>query len=107
VAAGGLAYRFPIWDFSKGHESWFPVYTRQIFAELFFEGGRVWDEKGYTGDLDWVWSVGTEINFAMKIFRHLAISPGLGVVYAPDRDYRDDSLDEIYIYLSLKGWVNY
>jgi len=103
----GMSYRFPFLDFSKGYESGFPIYTRQLFAELFLEGGQVWDDKGYTGDLDWIWSTGVEVNFAMKMFRYLSVSPGLGIAYAPDRNYRDSDLNDFYIYLSIKGWVNY
>jgi len=102
-----LSYRFPIRDFSKGHEGKFPLYSRQFFGEIFSEAGRTWDENGYGDDLGWIHSYGIEVNYALKIFRFLRASPGLGIAYAPDRIRRGPQESDAEIYLSLKGWVNF
>jgi hypothetical protein len=73
-----------------------------LFAEVFYEGGRTWDDQSNGAGEEWINAGGVEVNYAMKMFRFLAFSPGLGVVYAPDR--RED---ELQLYLSIKGWVNF
>jgi len=62
-----LSYRFPIFDLSKGFESFLPVYLRQLFGEVYYEGGRTWGDTGYGNDLGWINSLGVECNFALTI----------------------------------------
>ena len=81
VGAAGAAYRFPIWDISKGKEGIFPFYSRQLFAEVFYEGGRTWNRGGGRAG-GWINATGAEVNFAMKMLRFLAIAPGVGVAVA-------------------------
>ncbi len=111
VAKISGAYRFPILDTSRGGGS-APLYTKQLFGEIFYETGRTWDDEGVGDDLGWIESTGLELNVSLKLLRFLKIAPGLGFVYAPDRseDTRDndDESDERYqIYITIKGWVNF
>jgi Tol biopolymer transport system component len=103
AATAAAAYRFPIWDISRGKEGIFPFYSRQLFAEIFYEGGRTWLDRQSGGDGDWLDAAGAEVNFAMTMLRYLAIAPGIGAVYAPDREEED----ELQLYLTVKGWVNF
>ncbi|MBU0755249.1 MAG: hypothetical protein KJ645_08925 [Planctomycetes bacterium] len=101
------AYRFPIYDFSKGTEGVFPVYSHQVFGELFYEGGRTWDPRGNGDDLEWINSFGGEVNFALKLLRVLQIAPGIGVAHIPQRADRRDSNDRWTAYITLKAWVSF
>ena len=103
VATVGAAYRFPIWDFSRGKEGIFPFYSRQLSAEIFYEGGRTWNANGSGEERGWINAAGAEVNFAMKMLRYLAIAPGVGVAFAPDRD----DAETVQPYFTVKGWVNF
>lgn len=107
IVKAAASYRFPFLDFSRGMEGAFPIYFRQLMAEIFYEGGRTWDDEGLGDDLGWINSWGTEVNCSIKIFRYVAFSPGLGIAYARDRTRRDPEDDSVQIYLSVKGWVNF
>ena len=108
VVKGSCAYRFPIVDISKGSGSG-PFFAKQLFAEVFYERGRTWDDEGEGDDRGWLDSMGLEINFSFKLLRFMHIAPGLGFAYAPDRPKDDDDgLDERYqIYIVIKGFVNF
>ncbi len=101
VIKAEAAYRFPILDLSRGREGAFPVYSRQIFAELFYEGGRTWKGQG-SSDEQWMTSAGAEINYSLRILRYVAFAPGIGVAYAPER-----AAQKVQSYLTIKGWVNF
>ncbi|MFN2366130.1 MAG: hypothetical protein ABR523_06675 [Desulfurivibrionaceae bacterium] len=103
AATAAAAYRFPIWAISRGKEGIFTFYSRQLFAEIFYEGGRTWLPRQSGGDGDWLDAAGAELNFAVTMLRYLAIAPGIGAVYAPDREEED----ELQVYLTVKGWVNF
>jgi hypothetical protein len=107
VLKTALAYRFPLKDFSKGREGTFPFYSRQLFAEIFYEGGRTWDDEGRGDDHGWINSYGAEVNYAMKILRYLAFSPGVGIAYTPDRPRDDKDDNTVQFYFTIKGWVNF
>jgi len=106
------AYRFPVFRFFKGYGNRFPSYLRQIFCEVFYEGGRTWDEKRIGDNREWLNAVGTEANFSMTLLRYFQFSPGLGVVYNPDKiDEEDDDEEEeeseVNVYVSIKGWISF
>ncbi len=102
------AYRFPVFNFFKGYGNRFPSYLRQISCELFYEGGRTWDESGNGDNLGWINAVGTEANFSMTLLRYLSFAPGLGVVYDPDKIVEeDDEESKLNIYISIKGWISF
>jgi len=107
IVKATASYRFPFWDFSKGMEGAFPIYFRQLMAEIFYNGGRTWDDEDRGDDLGWINSWGAEVNYAMKMFRYVAFSPGLGIAYEHDRSRRNSVDETIQIYLSIKGWVNF
>ncbi len=102
VFKGEAAYRFPIVDISRGREGVFPVYSRQLFAEIFYEAGRTWRGQGGRDDGDWISSTGAEINYSLTILRYVSFAPGIGVAYAPQR-----AAQTVQPYLSIKGWVNF
>jgi outer membrane protein assembly factor BamA len=102
-----LSYRFPIWNIFKGAESGFPFYSRSLFAEVFYEGGRIWNDVSRDDDIDWLNAAGIEVNFGMTIFRYLQFAPGIGVVYAPERDEFDDEKSEVVPYIGLKLWRSF
>jgi hypothetical protein len=104
IAKASAAYRFPLRDFSKGAEGAFPFYSRQLFAEVFYEGGQAWDNPSQGNHEKWINACGLEVNYALKMLRFLAFSPGIGLAYAPDRP---DDEDDVQLYLSIKGWVNF
>ena len=111
VAKVACAYRFPIFDLSRGGGS-APFYTKQVFGEIFYERGRTWDDEGEGDYLGWIESTGLELNVSLKLLRFLKIAPGLGFVYAPDRPENthddDDESDERYqAYVTIKGWVSF
>jgi hypothetical protein len=105
------AYRFPVFNFFKGYGNRFPSYFRQISCELFYEGGRTWDESGNGDNLEWINAIGTEANFSMTLLRYLQFAPGLGVVYTPDKidEENDDEEEEndVNVYISIKGWISF
>lgn len=109
IVKGLASYRFPIYNFFRGHEGVFPTYLRQISGNVFYEGGRTWDEEGMGDRLEWIQSVGTEVNVALTLFRYLKFAPGLGLAYAPDKvdsgAEEDDS--RLTLYISIKGWVSF
>jgi len=102
------AYRFPVFNFFKGYGNRFPSYLRQISCELFYEGGRTWDENGSGDDLEWLNAIGAEANFSMTLLRYLSFAPGLGVVYDPDKIVEeDDEESKVNVYVSIKGWISF
>ena len=104
----GVSYRFPIWDIFKGFESAFPIYTRSLALELFYEGGRTWDDKGDGDRYGWLNAVGTEVTFGLAMFRYLNFAPGVGLVFAPDNpDSGPDENDDLQVYLTIKGWYDF
>lgn len=113
VVRAGAAYRFPMLNFSKGIESGFPFYSRNLFVELFYEGGRTYDDLDIGDDTGWLNSAGLEVNFGMTLTRFLQFAPGIGVVYAPERDDRqedrddDEEEDEVVGYITIKMWYNF
>ncbi|OEU58250.1 MAG: hypothetical protein BAW33_00120 [Desulfobacterales bacterium C00003104] len=107
VAKLSSAYRFPIAGIWKGAGS-APFFAKQVFAEVFYEAGRTWDNEGKGDDLGWLHATGLECNFSMKLLRYMDFAPGLGVVYAPDRPKGGDDDDERWqFYISIKGSVNF
>lgn len=107
AARAGVSYRFPIWNLFKGAESVFPVYGRSLFAEVFYEGGRIWSDDNQDDDISWLNAAGVEVNFGVSMLRVLQFAPGIGVVYAPDRDEFDDTNEEVVVYLGFKLWYNF
>jgi hypothetical protein len=115
IVKAGLSYRFPIYNLSRGATGSMPIYFNQIFAEVFYEGGRTWDEKDdYDNDDEyWMNASGFEVNFSIKLLRFLRIAPGLGFAYVPQRtreetEDNDDEIDERFqAYVSIKGFVNF
>ncbi|RJP82372.1 MAG: hypothetical protein C4522_03495 [Desulfobacteraceae bacterium] len=101
------SYRFPIVNFSKGFGNRFPSYFQQIHGEVYYEGGRTWDEIGRGDELEWLNAAGTEVNLSMTLLRYLQFAPGLGVVYAPDQRLEDEEENEVTAYISVKGWVSF
>lgn len=102
-----VSYRFPIWNIYKGAESWFPVYARSLFAEVYYEGGKTWNDGPRQDDIDWLNAAGLEVNFGGTLFRFLQFAPGLGVVYAPQRDEFDEEKNEVVAYMGIKLWYNF
>ena len=113
AARAGAAYRFPVVRFYKGGGATLPLYMQQVFAEVFYEGGKVWGgERPGAGQNPWINAAGAEVNFSLNVFRFFEMAPGVGVVYAFDRAERrheDDtsSGDKFQYYLSLKSSVNF
>jgi hypothetical protein len=112
IVKAGLSYRFPIYNLSRGATGSMPLYFNQLFAEVFYEGGRTWDEKD-DDDEYWMNATGFEVNFSIKLLRFLRIAPGLGFVYVPQR-IREESEDSdsetdkrFQSYVSIKGFVNF
>ncbi|MGD9008606.1 MAG: hypothetical protein PVG41_11830 [Desulfobacteraceae bacterium] len=106
VVRAAAAYRLPLWNIFKGMESGFPLYNRDLFLELFYEGGRTYDDEGIGDDIGWLHSAGLEINYGLTLLRYISFSPGLGVAYVPQRDDRDPDEYEVVPYLSIKLWAN-
>lgn len=105
AARASVSYRFPIHNFSVGSEGPIPVYTNQVFAEVFHDAGRTWDRTGSGDDLRWITSTGIEANISLQLMRFLRFAPGIGVVYIPDRARRRDEDDRVVAYLSIKAWI--
>ncbi len=101
------SYRFPIWNLFRGAESWFPFYARSLFAEVYYEGGKTWNGVTRDDDIDWLHAAGLEADFGMTLFRFIQFAPGLGVVYAPQRDEFDEDKEEVIVYLGVKLWYNF
>jgi hypothetical protein len=101
------SYRFPILNLFKGVEGAFPLYSRSLFAEVFYEGGRTWDDDNQGDAAGWLNAAGLEVNYGMSLLRFLQFAPGLGVVYAPERDEFDEDKEEVIVYLGLKLWYNF
>ncbi len=116
VAKAGAAYRFPLRRSYKGASATMPVYYHQLFGELYYEGGQAWgDEPAGQPENEWLNAVGAELNFSMTLLRFVDMAPGLGVVYAFDREYRrsegeqpaDDKDERAQVYFSIKAAVNF
>lgn len=112
IAKVSCSYRFPILDLSRGVAGSMPVYFKQIFAEVFYEGGRTWDDKGIGDDKGWINAAGLEANFSLKLLRFMRIAPGLGFAFAADRprndSENDEGLDERFqVYVAIKAFVNF
>jgi hypothetical protein len=101
------AYRFPLWNIFKGLESGFPIYNRDLFLEIFYEGGRTYDDDGIGDDIGWLDSAGLEVNYGLTLLRFLSFAPGIGVAYVPQRDDRDPDEDEVVAYFSIKLWASF
>lgn len=116
VAKAGAAYRFPLFRLYRGATATLPIYLKQAFGEVFYEGGMAWDaEPEGEPRNSWLNAAGTEINFSTTLLRLLDIAPGIGIVYAFDREDRsrfDDDDDEeddskLQIYLSIKASISF
>ena len=112
IAKLSCAYRFPILYIYEGVTGSTPIYYKQLFAEIFYEGGRTWDKEGEGDDRGWINAVGLEVNFSLKLLRFIRIAPGLGLVFTPDRSKRDSNNDEnvdehFQLYFTIKGFVNF
>ena len=108
IVKASLAYRFPIDFFYENISGSAPLFFNQIFGEIFYEGGRTWDDEDEGDDLGWLDSIGLEVNLSFKLFRFLEMAPGLGVLYAPDWSKRSSNKNKQYqIYFTVKGSVNY
>lgn len=101
------AYRFPVLNIFKGVESGFPLYNRDLFLEVFYEGGRTYDDNDIGDAIGWLNAAGVEVNYGLTLLRFLQIAPGIGVVYAPQRDEHDPDKDEVVGYLSIKFWTSF
>lgn len=100
------AYRFPILNIFKAQTGSTPLYYRQLFAEVFYDGGVVWDTGTDDSSREWLDGIGIEMNYAMKLLRFLQVAPGIGLVYAPDQINDKNEDHRCQIYLSIKGFVN-
>jgi Tol biopolymer transport system component len=109
IAKITCAYRFPILDIFKAETGSMPVYYRQLFAEIFYDGGMAWSTGAGENDRIWLDSVGIEFNFSIRLLRFLELAPGIGIVYALDQSHYgddDDHAKQYQLYLSIKGFVN-
>lgn len=115
LVKAGAAYRFPLIFHYQGMNATLPFYLRQVFGELYYEGGRAWgvDAPGAL-DVNWLSAAGFEVNVAFNVFRYLPIAPGLGLVYAfnrrdPNPGASADSAanQKLSFYLSIKAVVNF
>ena len=99
VIKGGVAYRFPLINVYRNINTTAPFYFRQLFGELFYEGGVASSsDEREEDENEWISSAGLELNFSTTILRSLSFAPGLGIVYAFDFEERerfdDDEDDE-------------
>lgn len=104
-----VAYRFPIWHLFEAETGSMPMYYRQLFAEVFYDGGMAWSPGIDGNDRLWLDSLGLEVNIALKLLRFLRIAPGIGFAYAPDHSRfhaGDDEEKRYQFYLTIKGFVN-
>jgi hypothetical protein len=112
----GVAYRFPIVRVYRGVTATLPLYLKQLFAEVYYEGGKAWGgAAAEQRDNAWINSAGAELNFSTTLLRLLDVAPGLGVAYAFDRqappsadeeDHQGGD-DKLQVYLTLKASVNF
>ena len=99
------AYRFPVCRVYRNLAATKPVYRQQIFGELFWDIGKAWGgEAPGEPSNDWLNSAGLEINYSLALLRFLDMAPGIGVVYAFDRE---PSNERAQVYFSLKTAVNF
>ncbi len=115
VVKGGAAYRFPIFRRYRNVNATTPFYLHQIFAEVFYEGGKAMDGGPGGQENKWIQSAGMEANLSTTLFRFLPIAPGIGVAYA--FDYADrkrageegdtDEETKLQVYLTIKTTVNF
>jgi hypothetical protein len=107
------AYRFPIHNIYRGMGTTAPFYLRQVFGEIFYEGGKAWGlESAGQPENEWLSSAGVELNMAMTVLRVLTFAPGMGIAVVPEREEReragDDTDDEtVQFYFAIKAGVNY
>jgi len=108
------AYRFPIFNVYRGVSTTAPFYLRQVFGEIFYEGGKAWGQEPVgRPENEWLNSAGIELNMAMTVLRVLTFAPGIGVAVVPEREERervedDDTDDEtVQVYFAIKAGVNY
>ena len=113
VEKGGVAYRFPIFRRYKNINATSPFYLHQIFAEVFYEGGKVMGGMAEEEN-KWIDSAGLEVNLSTTLFRFLPVAPGIGVAYAFDYEDRrragqedEEDLSKLQVYISLKTTVNF
>lgn len=78
-----------------------------LHLEVFYEGGRTYDDNRFGDDGGWLHAAGVEVNYGLSILRFLRFAPGIGVAYAPQRDDRDPDEYEAVAYLSLKLWTGF
>ena len=113
VVKGSAAYRFPIFRRYKNINATSPFYLHQIFAEIFYDGGKatggIWGNEN-----EWIDSAGLEVNLSTTLFRFLPIAPGIGVAYAFDYEDRkragqedENELNKLQVYISVKTTVNF
>ncbi len=107
LVRAGAAYRFPVLRLFKGVESGFPLYNRDLHLEVFYEAGRTYDDNDVGDDIGWLHAAGAEVNYGLSILRFLKFAPGIGVVYAPQRNDRDPDEEDVVAYLSLKLWTSF
>lgn len=115
VVKGGVAYRFPIFRRYKNVNATSPFYLHQIFAEIFYEGGKAMDGEPGGRENAWIQSTGVEANLSTTLFRFLPIAPGVGVAYAFDLEDRKrageeedtDEVSKLQVYITIKTTVNF
>lgn len=110
VTRFGMAYRLPLVGFYRSGGPVSPIYTHQVFTEVFAEGGRVWDAKSMRKDGEgWLTSCGLEVNCSLTLFHILDLAPGIGVAYAFNRDINpyDEFATRFAFYFTVKGVVNF
>ena len=110
VIKGGVAYRLPLFRRYKNVNATSPFYINQIFGEVYYEGGRAKGGSLSGSNDSWLNAAGVEVNLSTTLLRILPVSPGIGVVYAFDRDKRnqdDSSDDKLQLYISIKATVNF
>ena len=116
VVKAGIAYRFPILRTYRNFNATTPIYLHQLFAEVFYEGGRATGGPPDDRKNEWLNAAGVEINFSTTLLRIMPISPGIGLVYAFDREDRvhegddednEDDESKLQIYILFKSVVNF
>lgn len=92
LAAGSVAYRFPVWRHFKGFGS-SPWVHRQVVLEAFYDAGIATDDRSLrSGGL--YESVGGEIHDCWE-FHGILLQPGIGVARQLDGD------EDTVVYLAL------
>ena len=92
LAAGSVAYRFPVWRPFKGYGS-SPWMHRQVVLEAFYDAGMVSNDR-ILGDGSLFASTGGEIHDCWE-FYGILLQPGIGVAKQLDAD------KDTVVYLSL------